>query len=931
LEDDMGSRLSPRWRLGVRALGACLGIGLSTTAAAQPRFGPIQKDGCTGAGLRQLSGPLRNVPFGANAITACQGTARNVMGLSFARPDRCVSDGLFGARGQWDVPDSSCLPAPPPAPRRGGEGALQSGAPLEGYADIHVHQMGQLGFGGSVIWGGAFGPPAQVLLPIPAAMKQGHDKSEALFDGDILGALFGVATHGESGYPDFRDWPSRTLATHQQAYEDWLFRAYQGGLRLIVMLAVNSEDMFGRGENDVVLLGSTVVQGVKAAGRTGNDMEALEWQVREAYRMQADIDARNGGPGSGWYRIVRDPEEASEVIAQGRMAVILGTELQHLFNCDSDRPACTQQTIVEGLNRLEGMGVNYVFPVHHKLNQFGGPAQFNPLTNGPTENCFETTEPCSSVGLTALGTFLVQELMARGMLIDTEHLSWKAFGDVMTIVEGQGYPVLASHVNPFDLRTDGQTEFLRKTSQYKRILNVGGILGMAAGLHGGEYATSRSSPLRVPAACGGASDWTNGYLYARDLAGGGLAGEAGRIAIGTDWNGFASWPMQRRGPNACTPRTAQNGQPIPQPDPVSYPLALPQALLPAAIGGSMSLGPFTWQSRTWDYNTEGLMNAGLMPEMFEDVRLLGLSVADLEPFYRSARGVVELWRTARDREVPGDRHRVRWVPRSPFDVLTFSDADPSRNVEARSGFPLCRSRVGSRLGFERNGVCELVEPPAPAPAPGPAPITVYHSGRCMDVDHASTSDGAAVLQFSCNGGANQMWQLRASGSAWEVVSANSGKCLDVSGASTAAGAGVVQWTCNGGNNQRWMALRSGNTFALQAQHSGLCLTVPGQSRSGVQLQQDTCNGAAHKLWSIEALRQGDYEMLYQADLDRTAWLGAPDSAHPEAVTVDGTRSVCRSTDTAQWLGLVAGGQCVGRDYAGVAVSSGSFERLFEAR
>ena len=36
--------------------------------------------------------------------------------------------------------------------------------------------------------------------------------------------------------------------------------------------------------------------------------------------------------------------------------------------------------IVEGLNRLEAMGVNYVFPVHHKLNQFAGPATFVPLT-----------------------------------------------------------------------------------------------------------------------------------------------------------------------------------------------------------------------------------------------------------------------------------------------------------------------------------------------------------------------------------------------------------------------------------------------------------------------------------------------------------------------------------------------------------------------
>jgi microsomal dipeptidase-like Zn-dependent dipeptidase len=925
------SRLPGSSCLGL--LGILLACGLSARAEAQSdtRWGPVRKDGCTGSGLRQVSGPLRNVPFGADPVTACRHTPRNVMGLEFAAPDRCVREGLFGARGQWDVPDTSCLAAPPAAPVRGGDGAPSSSAPLEGYADLHVHQMGQLGFGGSVVWGGAFGAPAAVLGPIPSSMKQGHDKSEALFDGDILGALSGLNSHGESGYPTFSTWPSRTIATHQQAYEDWLFRAYQGGLRLMVMLAVNSEDMFGRGENDIILLGGVVVQPVKAFGRTGNDMEALEWQVREAYRMQADIDARSGGPGQGWYRIVRDPEEASAAIAEGKLAVILGTELQHLFNCDADRPACTPKTIADGLDRLEAMGVNYVFPIHHKLNQFGGPSQFNPLTNGPIENCFETTEPCSSVGLTPLGRTLVQELMARGMLIDTEHMSWKAFDDAMSLVEAQGYPVLASHINPFDLRIDGQTEFLRKTAQFRRILGVGGIVGISSGTPAEEYSSSRTEPVRVPIACGGASSWANAYLYARDLAGGGLSGESGRVTIGTDWNGFSGWPGPRRGASACTPRSAQNGQPIAQPGLVSYPITLPPLLLPAAAGGTASLAPFTWLSRTWDYNTEGLMNAGLMPELFEDMRLLGFTVADLEPLYRSARGVVELWRTAREREVPGDRHRVRWVPQSPFDTLPFQYGDAARTIEARAGFPLCRSRVGNKLGFERDGACQLVEAPLPTSS-SPVEISAYHAGRCLDVQGGSTSDGAAVVQSTCQAVANQKWQLRASDAAWEIVNAQSGKCLEVPGGSTATGASVQQGACQGVSHQKWMAVRSGNTFSLRAQHSGLCLTVFGQSRSsGAKIQQSTCTGASHQLWSIEALRQSDHEMLYQADLGRTAWRATADADHPLPITVDGTRSVCRSADASQWVGVVAGSQCVGRDYAGVSVSTTSFERLFQAR
>lgn len=54
---------------------------------------------------------------------------------------------------------------------------------------------------------------------------------------------------------------------------------------------------------------------------------------------------------------------------------------------------------MEGLNRLEAMGVNYVFSVHHKWNQFGGPATFQPLNSGPTFKCSDLSHECSSKGL----------------------------------------------------------------------------------------------------------------------------------------------------------------------------------------------------------------------------------------------------------------------------------------------------------------------------------------------------------------------------------------------------------------------------------------------------------------------------------------------------------------------------------------------------
>jgi microsomal dipeptidase-like Zn-dependent dipeptidase len=909
------------------------------TPAPRPiwRWGPARKDACTLPGMRQVSAPLRNVPSGFDLTLACRQAPRNVVGIEFASPDRCVADGA-GMRGQWDVPDSSCAVTAPPAPVRGGTGQLRSDLPLEGFADLHLHQMGNLGFGGSVVWGGAFGPAAEVLTGIPAAMKRGHDMSEALVDGEILGGLTGLVSHDESGYPGFATWPSRSLATHQQAYEDWLFRAYQGGLRLMVMLAVNSEDMFGRGENDLPVIGGVTIQSVRAQGRSSNDMEALEWQVREAYRMQADVDARNGGPGRGWYRIVRDPDEASAVIASGQLAVILGTELQHLFNCDVDRPACQQADIVRGLDRLESIGVNYVFPIHHKLNQFGGPTQFNPLTNGPTEDCFETAEKCSSIGLTPLGRFLIEELTARGMLIDTEHMSWRALDDTLGIAEARRYPLLASHVGAFDLKTDEkQTEHLRRTDQLRRLLATGGMLGIIEGTGGEEYAPRRESPVALPISCNGADHWANAYLYMRDLAQGGLVGASGRITIGSDWNGFAAWPAPRFAPSPCAARTAGDGSAIAKPAPVSYPLQLPAQLVPAAVGGAASLPAMT-QPRAWDYNREGLMHVGLTPEFLEDMRLMGLTLADLEPIYRSARGVVELWRAARDRDVPGDRHRLRWAPQSGFDLMAFEFRDAARDVLAAPGAPLCRTARGLQLGFvqtdpARGEICHAVTAGAVAQptAVEPGIITAYHAGRCLDVEGRSLRDGARVLQWSCNGGANQAWRLEpAALGGFAIVSAGSGKCLAIDADSRVAGAAAVQRTCTGADTQRWLAERTGNTFALRPVSSQLCLEISEQSRAdGAAVALATCSGGAHQRWVIEALRGNDFERLYQADLNRFAWLASATANFDLPVTVDGTRAICRGHGATPFLGVVVGDSCVGQEQTGAAASGRQFEQLFQ--
>ncbi|GIJ43799.1 alpha-galactosidase [Virgisporangium aliadipatigenens] len=79
-------------------------------------------------------------------------------------------------------------------------------------------------------------------------------------------------------------------------------------------------------------------------------------------------------------------------------------------------------------------------------------------------------------------------------------------------------------------------------------------------------------------------------------------------------------------------------------------------------------------------------------------------------------------------------------------------------------------------------------------------LRAYDGTRCVDVDHGGTTGGTKVLLWDCHGGANQQFRLNADGT---VTAVQSGLCLDVDGAKTAPGTGIIIWDCHGQPNQRW--------------------------------------------------------------------------------------------------------------------------------
>jgi alpha-galactosidase len=117
------------------------------------------------------------------------------------------------------------------------------------------------------------------------------------------------------------------------------------------------------------------------------------------------------------------------------------------------------------------------------------------------------------------------------------------------------------------------------------------------------------------------------------------------------------------------------------------------------------------------------------------------------------------------------------------------------------------------------------------------------SSRCVDVDNASTTVGAAVLLWDCHTAANQLWTSWSGGE----VRVFGNMCLDAENQGTANGTRVITWSCNGQANQRWTFNADGSVRNV---HSGLCLDADlAGTANGTRLVLWTCNGQPNQSWA----------------------------------------------------------------------------------
>ena len=545
-----------------------------------------------------------------------------------------------------------------------------------GIVETHSHLFTNFGFGG----GGIFhGSPFHRLgvekaLPSCEAFHGPEGRSDLVgyafsglgdLDSNVLLNLFIARMtpefdHFPDGYPEFTDWPNTwKRATHQTQYYRWLERAYRGGLRLLVQHATTNS----------VLCDLIAGLGAQEIRYACNDMVNVDRIIAETRNLERYIDAQSGGPGLGWFRIVESPARAREVIAEGKLAVVLCIETSNLFNCFLTPPdgveACDEDSVKAELDRYRELGVRVLFPVHKFDNAFSagdgdrnvgqlgsfvnsghfsnfvedcpdspsvfdnGPVTFGGLNQpreeyaspAPNDTSAFGSDPllvlapfidllgqpplegdhCQKTGLTPLGETLILEMMKRGMIIEVDHLPRRSYVRAYELLVENDYPAVGSHGN----------------TNRGVLYQVGGVSKIDIG---------RCSAADRPGATGDALR----DRIAEIVENGGYPGEG----FGFDLNGFAGGPRPRFGPDS------ECGD-VPQENPVTYPFT--------SYAGDVTFQEPHLGNRTVDFNTEGMLHLGLLPELIEDARRDGVTDEELEPLFRSAEAYLRMWERAEAR------------------------------------------------------------------------------------------------------------------------------------------------------------------------------------------------------------------------------------------------------------------------------------------
>jgi hypothetical protein len=142
---------------------------------------------------------------------------------------------------------------------------------------------------------------------------------------------------------------------------------------------------------------------------------------------------------------------------------------------------------------------------------------------------------------------------------------------------------------------------------------------------------------------------------------------------------------------------------------------------------------------------------------------------------------------------------------------------------------------------------------AVVPGTGEYEIQCVASGLAVNVSGASTSDGAAIIQWPYNGSSNSLWTFVATSNGYyQIKNVNSGLDVAVLNASTSIGAAIIQWSYGSAGNDQWEPVQNNyGTYTFYNLLSGLALDDPQSSTSqGTQFDQALPTGGSNQTFNL---------------------------------------------------------------------------------
>ncbi|MEA2713668.1 MAG: hypothetical protein QOK27_1629 [Gemmatimonadales bacterium] len=509
---------------------------------------------------------------------------------------------------------------------------------LTGWVDLHTHPMINLAFGGKLVHGGVdvgsllpqdltcHGPTRATSIDHALGEDRpshgGHDFLNFPCGDDLRKLLIEKFQEGNHalvtnnpgrGYPDFLDWPKWNDITHQKMWYEWVRRAHDGGLRVLVALATNNR---------------TLADALVGPGDAPtDDKSSADLQVNEIKSFV--------GRHPDFMEVAYGAADVKRIVQANKIAVVLGVEIDNIGDFNQLPPNLLAvpgpgtAIIPNEIQRLYDEGVRYVLPIHVSDNVFGGTAVYKDDFN--TANFRETGHfweiECADVGddithtytevydplraagafvklgmdpfrhpgpgpvcpggapgksrghrnargLTLQGIFAIKEMMKRGMIVDIDHMSHHSAEKTLEIGEQFGYPIVSGH-SGIRGQAGGDAENSRTRSQLARISKLHGMFGL------GSDGTSRAA-------------WANQYQAAMNIMGYPTADPSkavyrnGAISFGSDLNGLVKGP---------TPGGLSRDK--------------------MYVGGFQ---PSKSGSKTWYYDTEGVAHYGMMADFVVDLR-----------------------------------------------------------------------------------------------------------------------------------------------------------------------------------------------------------------------------------------------------------------------------------------------------------------------